>query len=165
MPRRSRQPAGHRYVVLHQDPSPFPTSRRKKILITHHQLLTTSLTRRVFTSEHNATDSLHDQRLAAIAAAKATSSPYIDLNQASLAFVDAIGNEAAQAYNLADGDRTHLNEHGSVVFGRMVADLILGHPPSVSADDKWAPAADNCFVNAFNSDKNLTHAIWSGLPA
>lgn len=47
----------------------------------------------------------------------------------------------------------------------MVADLVLGHPPAVSADDKWAPAADNCFVGAFNSNKTLTHAIWSGLPA
>ncbi|KAK7710792.1 hypothetical protein SLS64_005697 [Diaporthe eres] len=128
-------------------------------------LLTTSLTRRVFTSEHNATDSLHDQRLAAIAAAKATSSPYIDLNQASLVFVNAIGNEAAQVYNLADGDRTHLNDYGSVVFGRMVADLILGHPPTVSADDKWTPAADNCFVSAFKPNQTLTHAIWSGQPA
>lgn len=103
--------------------------------------------------------------MAAIAAAKATSSPYIDLNQASLQFVDAIGNEAAQKYNLATDDHTHLNDYGSVVFGRMVADLILGHPPTVSTDDKWTPAADNCFVNAFNSNQTLTHAIWSGLPA
>lgn len=128
-------------------------------------LLTTSLTRRTFTSDHNVTDSLHNERLRAIAAAQATSSPYIDLNQASIAFVNAIGKDAAQAYNLAADDRTHLNDYGSVVFGRMVADLILGHPPTVSADDKWTPAADNCFVNAFKSNQTLTHAIWSGLPA
>ncbi|KAI3394134.1 hypothetical protein diail_3187 [Diaporthe ilicicola] len=128
-------------------------------------LLTTSLTRRVFTSTHNATDSLHDQRLAAIAAAKATSSPYIDLNQASLQYVDAIGDGPAQAYNLAADDHTHLNDYGSVVFGRMVADLILGHAPVIGTDDNWTPSADNCFVSAFNSNQTLTHAIWSGLPA
>jgi hypothetical protein len=111
------------------------------------------------------TDSLHNERLAAIAAAKATSSPYIDLNQASIAFVNAIGKDAAQAYNLAADDRTHLNDYGSVVFGRMVADLILGHPPTVSSNDKWTPSADNCFVNAFKPNQTLTHAIWSGLPA
>ncbi|POS69948.1 GDSL-like Lipase/Acylhydrolase [Diaporthe helianthi] len=114
---------------------------------------------------NNVTDNLHNERLRAIAAAEATSSPYIDLNKASIAFVNAIGKDAAQAYNRDPDDRTHLNEHGSVVFGRMVADLILGHPPTVSANDKWTPAADNCFVGAFKSNKTLTHAIWSGLPA
>ncbi|KAI8625586.1 SGNH hydrolase-type esterase domain-containing protein [Xylariaceae sp. FL1651] len=88
-------------------------------------LLVTPLTRRAFTSEHNATDSLHDQRLATIAAAEATSVTYLDLNQASLNYVDEVGDKAAQVYDLNGNDTTHLNAWGSVVFGRMLADLLI----------------------------------------
>ncbi|KAI4868013.1 carbohydrate esterase family 12 protein [Hypoxylon rubiginosum] len=118
-------------------------------------LLTSSLTRRVFPSgqDHNATDSLHDQRLAAIDAAKATGSAVIDLNAASLAYVDAIGKTAAYAYNYgADGsDTTHLNEHGGVVFGRMVADLII----------RAKPALESYFI----PNETLSSAIWNNQPA
>ncbi|KAI0148336.1 carbohydrate esterase family 12 protein [Hypoxylon sp. NC0597] len=118
-------------------------------------LLTTSLTRRVFPSnqDHNATDSLHDQRLAAIAAAKATGSTVIDLNEASLKYVNAIGKTAAQEYNYGDDkkDTTHLNPHGEVVFGRMVADLIIREKP--------------CLEKYFTPDKNLSDAIWNNQPA
>ncbi|KAI2472483.1 carbohydrate esterase family 12 protein [Annulohypoxylon bovei var. microspora] len=117
-------------------------------------LLTSSLTRRVFPSgqDHNATDSLHDQRLAAIAAAKATGSTVIDLNEASLKYVDAIGKAAAQTYNYGDGtDTTHLNPHGGVVFGRVVADLIT--------------RAEPCLEKYFTPNKTLSDLIWDNLPA
>ncbi|ORY70452.1 SGNH hydrolase-type esterase domain-containing protein [Pseudomassariella vexata] len=98
-------------------------------------LLVSSLTRRVFPSgqDHNATDSLHDQRLAAIAAAEQTGSTIVDLNAASLKYVNAIGNTAAQVYNYGDDrkDQTHLNPWGEVVFGRMVADLVVEAVPAV----------------------------------
>lgn len=68
---------------------------------------------------------MHDERLAAIAAAEATDTTYLDLNQASIDYVNAIGESAAQVYNLVEDDRTHLNDWGSVVFGRMLADLLL----------------------------------------
>ncbi|KAI2773968.1 carbohydrate esterase family 12 protein [Daldinia loculata] len=118
-------------------------------------LLTSSLTRRAFPSndDHNATDSLHDQRLAAIAAAKATDSTVIDLNEASLKYVNAIGKQAAWEYNYgADkNDTTHLNEHGSIVFGRMEADLIIRAKPRL---EKY-----------FTPNKTLSDAIWNNQPA
>ncbi|KAJ2904297.1 hypothetical protein MKZ38_008356 [Zalerion maritima] len=88
-------------------------------------VLVTPLTRRNFVSEHNATDSLHDERLATITAAEESHTTWIDLNKASLAYVNAIGEEAAHSYNLAEGDNTHLSDRGSAVFGRIVADLLL----------------------------------------
>ncbi|KAI1269821.1 SGNH hydrolase-type esterase domain-containing protein [Xylariaceae sp. FL1019] len=88
-------------------------------------LLVTPMTRRSFTSEHVAVDDLHDQRLATIAAAQAVGVTYLDLNQESLTYVDAIGEDAAHVYNLIPTDNTHLNDYGSIVFGRMVADLLI----------------------------------------
>ncbi|KAI1765408.1 carbohydrate esterase family 12 protein [Hypoxylon sp. FL1150] len=117
-------------------------------------LLTTSLTRRAFPSgqDHNATDSLHDQRLAAIEAAEQTGSTVIDLNAASLAYVNAIGKTAAYTYNYGDGtDTTHLNEHGTVVFGRMVSDLII--------------RAEPCLESYFVPNETLSNAIWNNQPA
>ncbi|KAI0097301.1 SGNH hydrolase-type esterase domain-containing protein [Nemania sp. FL0031] len=98
-------------------------------------LLVTPLTRRSFTSPNVAADSLHDQRLLTIAAASASSPPttYLDLNAASLAYVDAIGETAAHAYNLNPDDNTHLNAWGSVVFGRLVADLLLEKVPALES--------------------------------
>jgi len=64
----------------------------------------TPLTRRSFTSPHNASDSLHDQRVATIAAATGSQTRYIDLNAASMAYVNAIGSKAAQEYDLKEGD-------------------------------------------------------------
>ncbi|KAI1653521.1 carbohydrate esterase family 12 protein [Daldinia decipiens] len=118
-------------------------------------LLTSSLSRRAFPSndDHNATDSLHDQRLAAIAAAKATDSAVIDLNEASLKYINAIGKQAAWEYNYGSDkkDTTHLNEHGSIVFGRMEADLIIRAKPNL---EKY-----------FTPNKTLSDAIWNNQPA
>ncbi|KAI1748425.1 SGNH hydrolase-type esterase domain-containing protein [Xylaria castorea] len=117
-------------------------------------LLVSSLTRRVFPDDpHNATDSLHDQRLAAIEAAEATGSTIIDLNAASLAYVDAIGRDASWAYNWGDDrkDMTHLNPWGEAVFGRMVADLIIRAKPDL---DRW-----------ITPNETLSNAIWNNQPA
>ncbi|KAH9909541.1 SGNH hydrolase-type esterase domain-containing protein [Xylariomycetidae sp. FL2044] len=114
-------------------------------------ILVTSLTRRNFVSEHAVDDSLHDERLAAIEAAEATGSMYLDLNQASINYVNSIGEDAAHVYNLAADDNTHLNDYGSVVFGRMVADLLL---EKVADLGKW-----------FRANETLSYAISHGLPA
>ena len=63
-------------------------------------------------------------RNATIAAAQASKSDYIDLNQASTAYLNAIGQTNAWTYNLNADDHTHLNVAGSVVFGNMVSWLI-----------------------------------------
>ncbi|KAI1099663.1 carbohydrate esterase family 12 protein [Jackrogersella minutella] len=118
-------------------------------------LLTSSLTRRVFPSgqDHNATDSLHNERLAAITAAETTNSSVIDLNAASLKYVNAIGKAAAYKFNYGDdkSDTTHLNEHGTVVFGRMMADLI--------------GRGKSCLENYFTPNETLSNLIWNDLPS
>jgi hypothetical protein len=114
-------------------------------------LIVTSVTRRIFTSEHNATDSLHDMRIAAIAAANAVNATYLDLNYYSLKYVDAIGEEATIPYNLNGNDTTHLSVWGSVVFGRMLADLLLRKKPELGT---W-----------FAPNETLSHEIWSGIAA
>ncbi|KAI1159674.1 SGNH hydrolase-type esterase domain-containing protein [Nemania serpens] len=114
-------------------------------------LLLTPLTRRAFTAPHTATDSLHDQRLATISAARVSRTAYLDLNAASLAYVDAIGEAAAHAYNLNAADNTHLNDWGSVVFGRLVADLLLAREPGLG---RWVVA-----------NETMSALIREGMPA
>ncbi|KAL2192467.1 SGNH hydrolase-type esterase domain-containing protein [Corynascus similis CBS 632.67] len=88
-------------------------------------IILTSLTRRTF-SGGVLDDSLADVSEAAKKAAAAAGVTVLDLNAASRKFVQAIGSSNADRYNLADGDRTHLNPHGEAVFARIVADLIVG---------------------------------------
>lgn len=89
--------------------------------------------------------------MTAIKAAQDVGALYLDLNQASTDYVNAIGEEAAHAYNLAEDDNTHLNEHGGVVFGRMVADLLLRERA--------------CLEQYITPDEELSDKIWSGVPA
>ena len=65
-------------------------------------------------------------RNATIIAAQAMKTDYIDLNRASTAYLDSVGQTDAWTYNLNPDDRTHLNVVGSVVFGNMVSWLIGG---------------------------------------
>ena len=66
-------------------------------------------------------------------------------------------------YDLNGDDETHLNDYGSLVFGNMVVDLILGHPP-VIGDVNWRPSRHNCLVPWIKPNHTLTHEIWSGVP-
>lgn len=77
----------------------------------------------------------------------------------------AIGNTSAYRYNLHGTDTTHLNDWGSVVFGRMVADLILGHDPVVPSDTDWTPDSDDYFTQYFISNETLSEEIWGGVVA
>ncbi|KAK7403702.1 hypothetical protein QQX98_010505 [Neonectria punicea] len=119
-------------------------------------LYVTSLSRRVFPADqpHNTTDSLHDQRLLAIEAAQETDSTFIDLNAASLEYLNQIGAADAQKFNWGENgttgaDRTHLNPLGSIVFGRMVADLVEKALPGLQP---W-----------INENKTLSYDIWHGI--
>lgn len=49
---------------------------------------------------------------------------WIDLNAASMKYVNAIGHASADQYNLTPDDETHLNAHGEKLFGNLVANLI-----------------------------------------
>lgn len=84
----------------------------------------TALTRRNFNGA-DLIDDLSDVVPAARDAAAAAGVTLIDLNAASREYVQAIGSADADEYNLRAGDTSHLNDHGSVVFGQMVADLII----------------------------------------
>jgi lysophospholipase L1-like esterase len=92
---------------------------------------------------------LANERLRTIAAASAIGATFLDLNAASRAFVNAIGEEAAHAFNLKESDNTHLNDEGSIVFGRLVADLLLEKLPQL---DKF-----------FKSDCKLSCEIWGAI--
>lgn len=88
------------------------------------QILVTPLSRRGY-SGGKIVENLANQTRLAIEAATSTTSRYIDLNRASTDYLNAIGETAAHTYDLKSGDSTHLNVWGSVVFGRMVSDLLL----------------------------------------
>lgn len=95
----------------------------------------------------------------------------VNLNEASLAYIGAIGKKAAFRYNKYHPlfhDTTHLNELGAVVFGRIVADLMLGHPPALvpSGDmDAWAPGLgndDDGLSNYLTPDPHMSGLVWHG---
>ncbi|CAI6340771.1 unnamed protein product [Periconia digitata] len=89
-------------------------------------ILLTPLTRRNFASStSNVTENLVEQRAATIDVATANNIKWIDLNIASMNYVNTIKRDAASKYNLASGDWTHLNEWGGVVFARIVSDLLV----------------------------------------
>ncbi|KAJ4157654.1 hypothetical protein NW754_009300 [Fusarium falciforme] len=93
-------------------------------------IVITSLTRRTFSGGH-VVENLSEWRDAAIAVAKDLNVQYLDLNTASTNYINAIGKENADYYNLSEGDRTHLNPAGEIVFGRLVADLLLEKRPDL----------------------------------
>ncbi|KAJ0307904.1 hypothetical protein COL5a_008145 [Colletotrichum fioriniae] len=107
----------------------------------------TSLTRRRFEGGEVVQD-LAEWRGKTIAAAKASSVRWLDLNLASIDYVNAIGEKSAQYYNLASTDRTHLGEAGEIVFGRMVVDLLLEKRSDLDV--------------YFSADEEITDAIANG---
>jgi hypothetical protein len=86
------------------------------------------LTRRTF-SGGKVIENLVNETAATIEVAEANSLHWINLNEASTKYVNAIGSTAADKYNLASGDRTHVNTWGGVVFSRIVSDLLVKKYP------------------------------------
>ncbi|KAL4876939.1 SGNH hydrolase-type esterase domain-containing protein [Aspergillus karnatakaensis] len=87
-------------------------------------IIITPLTRRNFNGDAVKEDFV-EWRGKAIAAAKDAGADWLDLTTASTDYVNAIGAANAETYDLSDGDGTHINAKGGIVFGRMVADLLL----------------------------------------
>ncbi|KIN03277.1 carbohydrate esterase family 12 protein [Oidiodendron maius Zn] len=98
-------------------------------------IIITPLTRRTF-SGGSVVQNLANETAKALAVAKDTGSRYIDLNKASTDYVNAIGNQAAQAYDYHGTDHTHLNPWGEIVFGRMVSDLLVAKYHDIAAYTK-----------------------------
>lgn len=77
-------------------------------------------------------NNLADVRNGTIAAASAVDADLVHLNEKSAAYLDSITPEDAYTYNLASDDYTHLNNDGSIVFGGLVAELLLGAFPDLA---------------------------------
>ncbi|KAK7516836.1 putative esterase [Phyllosticta citriasiana] len=86
-------------------------------------ILVTPLSRRSFSSGKVKED-LAEQRDATLAVAQENSVLALDLNEASIAYLNAIGEDNAHRYNRVDDDNTHLNVAGSEVLGNMVSWLM-----------------------------------------
>ncbi|CBF83911.1 hypothetical protein AN2834.2 [Aspergillus nidulans FGSC A4] len=84
----------------------------------------TSLTRRNFGDDGLVKDDLENVRNLTIEAATETGTLWANLNVASREYVNEIGEEDSHTYNLSEGDNTHLNEEGGVVFAGVVGILL-----------------------------------------
>jgi len=78
--------------------------------------------------------SLLNETAATISAAHRSGASFIDLNKVSTRYLNAIGPDDAYTYNLNPTDYTHLNVPGSVVFGEIVAELIVQDFQALSND-------------------------------
>jgi len=94
-------------------------------------ILLSPLTRRTFnTTTNRVIENLSNETAITLDVAEANDLHVIDLNKASTAYVNAIGQKGADTYNWGENgttgnDRTHLNPWGEVVFARMVSDLLV----------------------------------------
>lgn len=115
-------------------------------------ILVSSLTRRSFTgTPPRIVENLANERNATITVAESLGTRWIDLNRASTDYVNSIGPEASWKYNYLPDDRTHLNEWGSVVFGRLVSDLLVEKYSDIKV---WTKA-----------NETLSAALREGVPA
>ncbi|KAI9690665.1 MAG: hypothetical protein M1820_009925 [Bogoriella megaspora] len=99
-------------------------------------ILVTSLSRRNYATTSGGpriVQDLADVRNGTIAAAQQSGAAWIDLNIASVNYLNAIGPDNAYTYDLGPTDHTHLNWEGSVIFGNLVATLLDQALPSVSS--------------------------------
>jgi lysophospholipase L1-like esterase len=110
-------------------------------------ILVTPLTRRTF-SGGKVVENLANETMKTLEVAKKDSRHHIDLNKASTAYVNALGQAAADKYNLSPDDRTHLNAYGGVVFARIVSDLVVAAYPTEFKDVTVANATLSATINA-----------------
>ena len=87
-------------------------------------VLVTSLSRCKYVSTRFIKPDPTDVVNAALSVASANSFPFIDLNKASMAYLNGIGETNARLYDRIAGDTTHLNAAGDMLFGNMVSWLL-----------------------------------------
>jgi len=92
-------------------------------------VLVTSLTRRTFFDNGTIQDLLAPWADETILISQQLQTHLLDLHAHSITYVEAIGPDAAHRLNRSPDDNTHLNENGTIVFGRMVADLMSASFP------------------------------------
>lgn len=93
-------------------------------------VLITSLTRRNFNADGTVDDTLGPWANETILISQQQKTHLLDLHAASIKYVEAIGPDAAHRLNRLPDDNTHLNINGTIVFGRMVADLLSASFPA-----------------------------------
>ncbi|KAL7270773.1 hypothetical protein RUND412_006505 [Rhizina undulata] len=129
---------GHNDQKIANYTDTFKTNLRRMIsdvrAANGNPIIVTPLSRRNFYSNGTIIDTLGAWAGYAIEVADETGAPYINLLSASVEYLEKIGEVAARRLDLVDGDQTHVNVNGSIVFGRMVSDLIVERLPEV---DQW----------------------------
>ncbi|KAJ7903496.1 SGNH hydrolase [Mycena olivaceomarginata] len=93
-------------------------------------VLVTSLTRRTFFDNGTIQDLLGPWADETTSVAQQQQTHLLDLHAHSITYVEAIGPDAAHRLNRSPDDNTHLNENGTIVFGRLLADLFNASFPS-----------------------------------
>jgi hypothetical protein len=98
-------------------------------------------------------DHLDVPSIAARGVATANDDPLLPLLEASIHYLESIGQAPSQVLNRLPADRTHLNVGGQYLFGRMVADLMRLFVPF---EDRYG------ISEPFVVDAPLSEAIWTG---
>jgi len=114
-------------------------------------ILITPLSRRNYNSDGTINDSLFPWAGYTLDVASSTSTDSIDLLTPSIKYLEEIGETAAERLALNSDDTTHLNVDGSIVFGRMVSDLLVAAIPAIGGVTK--------------ADQTLTSQIEEGVPS
>jgi hypothetical protein len=91
--------------------------------------------------------------VAARGVATANNNPLLPLLEASIHYLESIGQAPSQLLNRLPADRTHLNVGGQYLFGRMVADLMRLFVPF---EERYGTS------EPFVVDAPLSEAIWTG---
>ncbi|KAK7530175.1 putative esterase [Phyllosticta citribraziliensis] len=109
-------------------------------------ILITPLSRRSF-SGGKVKEDLAEQRSATLAVAQENGVLALDLNEASVSYLNAIGEDNAHRYNRVDDDNTHLNVAGGEVFGNMVS-WLMNKSDKASELGQWTQPEEK-IVTAF----------------
>ncbi|KAJ7035097.1 SGNH hydrolase [Mycena alexandri] len=87
-------------------------------------VLVTSLTRRTFFDNGTIQDLLGPWADETILVSQQLGTHLLDLHANSITYCEAIGPDASHVLNRTPDDDTHLNSNGTIVFGRMLANLM-----------------------------------------
>ncbi|KAF7312251.1 hypothetical protein MIND_00238100 [Mycena indigotica] len=93
-------------------------------------VLVTSLTRRTFFANGTIQDLLGPWADETILISQQLGTHLIDLHSTSITYCTKLGPDASHRLNRTPDDNTHLNTNGTIVFGRMVADLLNASFPN-----------------------------------
>ncbi len=128
-------------------------------------IILSPLTRRTFKDGKLAADGLKDYAAAARHVAAEEKVNFVDLLSLSQAFVNPLGQEQADTFDAelhpdakaentaaTNKDRTHLNDKGKAVFGRMVADNVIRSQVELGPNVKGMPANSTPVLQSASTD-------------